>query len=100
MGTSRPGLLGRVLLPSALPEILTGARIALGFALVIAIAAEMIAAKAGIGKLMFLYGENGAYAYMFAAVTAVVAVACLADVGFAAFSNHILRWRERLRAEA
>lgn len=100
MGTSPHALFRHVYLPAALPDILTGLRIGLGFALVIAIAAEMIASRVGIGKLIFLYGENGAYDYMFAAVAAVVAVACLADRAFVAVTDHILRWQERLSEEA
>ena len=58
----------------------------------IAIAAEMIAAQTGIGKLMFIYGESGAYDYMFAAVTAIMVLAYLADRFTVAVSNHLLRW--------
>ncbi len=99
MGTSRRGVFRHVLLPPALPDVLIGIRIALGFALVIAIAAEMIASRSGIGKLMFLYGENGAYDYMFAAVGALVAVACLTDLAFLAFTDHVLRWQDRVREQ-
>ena len=49
---------------------MTGLRIALGFSFVLAISSEMIAANSGIGKLIFMYGENGAYDYMFAAIAA------------------------------
>ena len=52
----------------ALLSIFTGIRIALGFCFVLTISAEMIAARTGIGKLIFLYGENGAYAYMFGGI--------------------------------
>ncbi len=60
-------------------RILTGVRIALGFCFVLTISAEMIAAKTGIGKLIFLYGESGAYAHMFGGLLAVVIVAYAAD---------------------
>ena len=94
MGTGERDLMRLVMLPSAMHGILTGFRIALGFSFVIAIAAEMIAANSGIGKLMFIYGENGAYAYMFAAVGAVVITAYLADTAVAKTTEHILRWQE------
>ena len=94
LGTKRQHMLRHVFLPAAMPGILTGLRIGLGFSLVIAIAAEMIAAKVGVGKLIFLYGENGAYDYMFAAVAAVVLIACLADLGLVAATRAILRWQD------
>lgn len=92
MGVPKQRMLWKVLLPAAQHAILTGLRIALGFSFVIAIAAEMIAAQTGIGKLMFIYGESGAYDYMFAAVTAIMILAYLADRLTVAVSNHLLRW--------
>jgi NitT/TauT family transport system permease protein len=92
MGTGQRRLMWKILLPASLHAILTGLRIALGFSFVIAIAAEMIAANAGIGKLMFIYGESGSYDYMFAAVTSIVALAYAADRLTVAISNRLLRW--------
>lgn len=92
MGVSERRLLWKVLLPGAQHAILTGLRIALGFSFVIAIAAEMIAAQTGVGKLMFIYGESGSYNYMFAAVTAIMVLAYAADRVTVAASNRLLRW--------
>src|SRR6202008_4069637 len=75
MGYSERQLLTRLYLRHALPDIMTGLRIALGFSFVLAISSEMIAANSGIGKLIFMYGENGAYDFMFAAIGFVVVVA-------------------------
>ncbi|WP_168209932.1 ABC transporter permease [Tardiphaga sp. vice154] len=93
MGTGQRGLIWKVSLRSAQHGILTGLRIGLGFAFLIAIAAEMIAAKVGIGKLLFMYGETGAYDYMFAAVFAVVIAAYAADQALLSITNHCLRWQ-------
>jgi ABC-type nitrate/sulfonate/bicarbonate transport system permease component len=98
MGTPRPLILWRILLPSALIAIFTGVRIALGFCFVLTISAEMIAAKLGIGKLIFLYGESGAYAHMFAGLTAVVIVAYAADRALLAVMHHVLRWHDSIHA--
>ena len=94
MGTPSARLLRRVMIPAALPLILTGARIALGFSFVLTISAEMIASTDGIGKLIFMYGENGSYNYMFAAISVVVAVAYGADRGLLAGMRVLLRWHE------
>ena len=68
LGTRPREMLWQVFLPHALPDIFTGLRVALGFSFVLAISSEMIASTNGIGKLIFMYGENGAYDYMFAAI--------------------------------
>jgi ABC-type nitrate/sulfonate/bicarbonate transport system permease component len=94
LGTGRRGLLWRVFLPHALPDIFTGIRIALGFSFVVALSAEMIASTAGIGRLIFMYGENGSYDYMFAAVASVVLVAFLADRTLLALGAFCLRWHD------
>lgn len=52
MGASRLQLVRHVLLPAALPEILVGLRIALGFAWTTLVAAEMVAATSGMGQLV------------------------------------------------
>jgi NitT/TauT family transport system permease protein len=45
-------LFRRVILPAALPQILTGVRIALGVAWLVVVAAEMIAVNSGLGYLI------------------------------------------------
>jgi ABC-type nitrate/sulfonate/bicarbonate transport system permease component len=58
----------------------------------------MIAAKTGIGKLIFLYGENGAYAYMFGGLLVIVVVAYVADRTLLATMNYLLRWDDSIHA--
>jgi NitT/TauT family transport system permease protein len=45
-------LFGRVIFPAALPQIITGIRIALGVAWLVVVAAEMIAVNSGLGYLI------------------------------------------------
>jgi ABC-type nitrate/sulfonate/bicarbonate transport system permease component len=94
LGTSPRNMLWRVFLPHALPDIFTGLRIALGFSFVLAISSEMIASSNGIGKLIFMYGENGAYDYMFAAIACIVIVAFLADRLMLIVTKRCIRWHE------
>jgi NitT/TauT family transport system permease protein/taurine transport system permease protein len=51
-GASRMQIFYRIIIPSAVPYILTGMRVALGFAFMGIVAAEMIAAQSGIGYLI------------------------------------------------
>ncbi|TDV15712.1 ABC transporter permease subunit [Paraburkholderia caballeronis] len=52
LGATRWQLLTLVVLPAALPEILTGMRIAIGFGWTTLVAAEMVAATAGLGQMV------------------------------------------------
>ena len=99
MGTPRAQILRRILIPASLLHIFTGIRIALGFSWVLTISAEMIAAKIGIGKLIFFYGENGSYAYMFAGIIAIVAVAYAADRAMLRIMHAALHWHESAAGE-
>jgi ABC-type nitrate/sulfonate/bicarbonate transport system permease component len=92
LGTPKRQMLSLVFLRHALPDIFTGLRMALGFSFVLAISAEMIASTSGIGKLIFMYGENGAYSYMFAAIACIVLIAFLADRAMLVVTGYCLKW--------
>jgi taurine transport system permease protein len=52
MGASRNQVVRYVVMPAAMPEILTGMRIAIGFGWTTLVAAEMVAANAGLGQMV------------------------------------------------
>ena len=52
MGASYMQVIRHVILPSALPEILVGMRIAIGFGWTTLVAAEMVAANVGLGQMV------------------------------------------------
>jgi taurine transport system permease protein len=52
MGASFLQVVRHVILPAALPDILTGMRIAIGFGWTTLVAAEMVAATAGLGQMV------------------------------------------------
>lgn len=60
LGASRRQVLAQVILPAALPGIITGFRIGAGFAFRGLIFAEMIAAKTGLGYLILTSAANHA----------------------------------------
>jgi ABC-type nitrate/sulfonate/bicarbonate transport system permease component len=54
---SRGSIIRKVILPGALPVIFAGLKLAAGTALLLLVAAEMIAAKEGIGAMILHYGD-------------------------------------------
>ena len=52
LGASRWQILNRVIIPNSLPEIFTGARVAMGVCWGTVVAAELVAAEKGIGKMI------------------------------------------------
>lgn len=51
-GVKRLALFTKIVFPAALPQIITGIRIALGVAWLVVVAAEMIAVNSGLGYLI------------------------------------------------
>ena len=52
MGASKWQVIFHVIIPAAMPEILTGMRIAIGFGWTTLVAAEMVAATVGLGQMV------------------------------------------------
>ncbi|MCJ2096505.1 ABC transporter permease subunit [Methylobacterium sp. J-072] len=87
LGASRWQVLRYVVLPAALPEILIGLRIGMGVGWTTLVAAEMVAAQAGLGQLV-LNASNFLR-------TDVVVMGILVIGLFAALFEFGMRWLER-----
>lgn len=59
LGSGRLGTLTRVVLPSALPQILTGLRLAIAISIFTLLASELLIRQSGIGAYMFNALDNG-----------------------------------------
>jgi ABC-type nitrate/sulfonate/bicarbonate transport system permease component len=94
LGASRLDVMREVLLPAALPEIISGCRTALAFAFILMVSSEFIIATDGIGFMISQLGDAGYYPGMFAAIFFVSLVGFAADRAYAALSRRALRWRE------
>ena len=94
LGAGRRIILREIVIPAALPEILSGIRIALALSFVLLVSSEMLAAREGLGFLISFLGEAGNYEGMFAAVFTVAALGFAADRGYLALVRWALRWRE------
>jgi len=51
-GVTGPALFSKIVFPAALPQVITGIRLALGVAWLVVVAAEMIAVNSGLGYLI------------------------------------------------
>src|SRR5258706_8669987 len=79
MGASRMRTLLDVVAPSALPEILSGVRIALAISFVLLVSSELLVSRQGLGYMIGFLGDGGAYDAMFATVLTVAMLGFLAD---------------------
>jgi len=96
MGTSPRRVLWKIVIPAALPEILSGIRITLALSFVLMVASEQLGAVGGIGAFTLSAGENGYYAGMFAGVLTVAVMGFVADRLHLGLIQRLLRWKEDL----
>ncbi|MBW4082979.1 ABC transporter permease [Paenibacillus sp. S150] len=78
-GLNRFRLTVKILLPSALPSILTGTRLAAGYSLLFLVAAEMMGASSGLGFMIYTAQANYQIVEMFAGVVVIAALAMILD---------------------
>lgn len=93
-------LLRRVVLPAALPSVLTGIRISLGIALILTVTTEMIAGTRGLGYFILDAQRSFVFADMFAGILALGAMGYILTVGFSWVERRSLFWHSSVRREA
>ncbi|MFT4120422.1 MAG: ABC transporter permease [Bradyrhizobium sp.] len=94
MGLSAMQRLVRIVLPAALPEILTGCRTGLVLALITMITSEMIARQSGAGNILFNALDMGQYDTVYAMIIIVGAMGICLDAIFERVRARLVRWSE------
>jgi ABC-type nitrate/sulfonate/bicarbonate transport system permease component len=98
MGASERRILWEVVLPAALPQILTGLQVALPIALIVCVVAEMSMGGAGLGGAMLTASRFADSPGVFAGIVEI-AVAGLALVKLMAFlRTRLLLWHQEALA--
>jgi len=86
-----------ILVPGALPSIVTGIRIALGFTLIAVIAIEMVGASTGLGQFLWSNWQILRVTDMYVALLIIAVLGLLSSVGFDAVADRLLPWRRDVR---
>jgi NitT/TauT family transport system permease protein len=94
MGLSPVQRMFRIILPAALPEILTGCRTGLVLALITMVTSEMIARQSGAGNILFNSLDMGQYDTVFAMIIIVGAMGICLDTAFERIRARLVRWSE------
>ncbi|WID95118.1 ABC transporter permease [Bosea vestrisii] len=93
MNIGRLRMVGSVILPAALPDIASGLRIGFGLSFGILVAAELIAARSGLGYLVMQGRELGQLGITVFAIGVIGLVNLVADAAFAlAIRRTVGRW--------
>jgi len=94
MGMSRGARMLRIVLPAALPEILTGCRTGLVLALITMVTSEMIARQSGAGNILFNALDMAQYDTVFAMIIIIGAMGILLDAAFERLRGALVKWSE------
>jgi NitT/TauT family transport system permease protein len=94
MGLSAAQRMVRIVLPAALPEILTGCRTGLVLALITMVTSEMIARQSGAGNILFNSLDMGQYDTVFATIIVIGAMGIILDAAFEKLRGSLVRWAE------
>lgn len=92
LGANRWQVLWLVILPGALPEILTGLRIGLGVGWSTLVAAELIAATRGLGFMVQSAGEFLATDVVLAGIAVIALIAFTLELGLRALQRRLTPW--------
>jgi NitT/TauT family transport system permease protein len=94
MGLSAAERMVRIVLPAALPEILTGCRTGLVLALITMITSEMIARQSGAGNILFNALDMGEYDTVYAMIIIIGTMGICFDATFELMRARLVRWSE------
>ena len=96
LGVSQRTMFVRVMLPAAVPYILSGVRIGIGTAFIVVIVSEMIAVNNGLGFRILEAREYFWSDKIIAGMISIGLIGLAIDVGMNKLNNHLLRWHRGL----
>lgn len=95
LGASRWQIIRHIVIPGALPEILTGLRVGIGFGWTTLVAAEMVAATAGLGFMVLNAKDFLATDVVFTGILVIGAIAYGFDLIMRLLEKWLVPWKGR-----
>lgn len=96
LGASTLQVFTTIVLPSALPEVLTGVRIAIGATLSTLVAAELIAAQSGVGYMIMSAANFLATDVVFVGLIVIAIFAFVFTMGMRFLERRLVPWKGKL----
>lgn len=98
-GLTRAARIRHLVLPTALPYLMTGLRLAAAVALILAITAEMTIANPGLGRALAVAAGIGNYTTVYAIVVVTGVLGLIINLVFRAIERRALSWHQSVRGE-
>lgn len=98
-GLTRTSQLRNLVLPTALPYLMTGLRLAAAVALILAVTAEMTIGNPGLGRQLTVASGIGNTTTVYAIVIVTGILGLLINIGFRMIERRTLSWHQSVRGE-
>lgn len=98
-GLTRASQLRNLVLPTALPYLMTGLRLAAAVALILAVTAEMTIGNPGLGRQLTVASGIGNITTVYAIVIVTGLLGLLINIGFRAIERRTLSWHQSVRGD-
>jgi len=92
MGAPRATIIGRVIVPAAMPGIFSGLRIALPIAIIVIVLTEMIGDSRGLGYYIAISGTRFEFANVYAAILVIGACGFVLDHALSWLRRAVVHW--------
>jgi taurine transport system permease protein len=96
LGASKGRILRKVIVPNSLPDIFTGARVAMGVCWGTVVAAELVAAEVGLGKMIVAASRFQLTDIVIIGIILIGIIGFLIDVGVRALEGWLVPWKGRV----
>ena len=96
LGASKFQVLTKVIIPNSLPEIFTGARVAMGVCWGTVVAAELVAAERGIGMMIMVASKFQLTDIIIVGIIIIGIIGFLIDIGIRALESGLVPWKGRV----
>ena len=96
LGANKWQILTRVIVPNSLPEIFTGARVAMGVCWGTVVAAELVAAEVGLGKMIVVASKFQLTDIVIVGIILIGVIGFLIDVGVRRLETWLVPWKGRV----
>ncbi|MEL6121187.1 MAG: ABC transporter permease [Pseudomonadota bacterium] len=96
LGASKTQILTKVIVPNSLPEIFTGARVAMGVCWGTVVAAELVAANVGLGKMIVSASKFQQTDVIIVGIIVIGVIGFLIEVGMRKLESWLVPWKGRV----
>ncbi len=93
LGASKRQILSKVILPNSLPEIFTGARVAMGVCWGTVVAAELVAAEKGAGKMIIAASKFQQTDIVIMGIIVIGVIGYTIDIFMRQIENWLVPWK-------